>query len=194
MKILKSIEPIIILTDKEKEAFVNILRSHTYKKKEYLQQEGEVCKSIYFINAGCFRVFTNVDGAVLTLQFITDGDWYTDYGSLLTATPAEENFQAITPGEVVQFTGADINKLYDEFPRMEKIGRTFAEIALISIHNKNKMLTNRTSDERYHDLMAERPGLLLEIPHHYIASYLNITPETLSRVRKLVGLNDLINT
>ena len=185
-KIIQSIKSIASLNEAEEKAFLSILEVKIFKKKEFLLQEGKVCNKITFVNNGCMRLFYNVEGAENTIQFFFSDSWYTDYASFLTGSPTIENMQALEECEVVQFNKDDLYKLYDSMPIFEKVGRVFAEKAYLSISQLNQMKTNEEPEVRYINLLKTRPELVQQIPQHYIASYLGIKPETLSRIRKRI--------
>lgn len=185
-KILQVIKSIITLTQEEEEAFVDILEVKTLNKKDYLLKQGDVCNKITYINSGCLRAFYNVDGIENTIQFFFDDSWYTDYASFLTGNPSVENMQALEPTEVVQFKKTDLYKYYDLYPVFERVGREMAENAFLSISKLNQMLTNEEPEERYLNLLKQRPEVVEKIPQHYIASYLGVKPESLSRIRKRI--------
>jgi CRP/FNR family transcriptional regulator, anaerobic regulatory protein len=165
---------------------MDILEVKLLGKKEYLLKQGEICNKITFINNGCLRAFYNVDGIENTVQFFFGDSWYTDYASFLTGNPAVENMQALEPTEVVQFKKADLYKYYELYPVFERVGRVMAENAFLSISKLNQMLTNEEPEERYLNLLKQRPEVVERIPQHYIASYLGIQPESLSRIRKRI--------
>lgn len=185
-KIIQNIKSIVSLNKAEENAFIEILEVQNFKKKEFLLQEGKVCNKITFVNNGCMRLFYNVEGVENTIQFFFGDSWYTDYASFLTGQPTIENMQALEPCEVVQFKKNDLYKLYDSMPIFEKVGRIFAENAYLSISQLNQMKTNEEPEVRYINLLKTRPELIQQIPQHYIASYLGIKPETLSRIRKRI--------
>jgi CRP/FNR family transcriptional regulator, anaerobic regulatory protein len=186
IQIIKSIKSLVPLNKSEEEAFLEILQIKSFKKKEFLLQEGKVCNKIYFINSGCMRAFYNVEGVENTVQFFFADSWYTDYESFLTGKPATENMQALEPCEIVQFNKEDLYKLYETYPVFHSVGRVMAENAFMSLSKLNKMLTNEEPTERYLNLLQLRPDVVEKIPQHYIASYLGIKPESLSRIRKRI--------
>jgi CRP/FNR family transcriptional regulator, anaerobic regulatory protein len=151
-----------------------------------LLQEGKVCDNIFFINSGCVRLFYAVDGVENTAQFFFSGSWYTDFSSFLTREPTIENVQALDPCEVLLMKQNDLYKLYQEYPVFERVGRVLAENAFLSLSKLNKMLKNEEPQERYLNLLQQRPEIVEKIPQHYIASYLGIQPESLSRIRKRI--------
>jgi CRP/FNR family transcriptional regulator, anaerobic regulatory protein len=130
-----------------------------------------------------------VEGVENTVQFFFANSWYTDYASFLTGQPTIENMQALEACEVVQFRKADLYKLYDIYPVFDRVGRVMAENAFLSLSKLNKMLTNEEPEQRYLNLLQQRPELVERIPQHYIASYLGIKPESLSRIRKRIFQN-----
>jgi CRP/FNR family transcriptional regulator, anaerobic regulatory protein len=185
-QILKSIKSIVPLSNVEEDAFAKVLEIKQLKKKDFLLQEGQICDKIYFVNSGCMRLFYNVEAVENTVQFFFADSWYTDYASFLTGRPAIENMQALEPSEVVQFKKADLYKLYDQYPVFDRVGRVMAENAFLSLSKLNQMLANEEPEQRYLNLLKQRPELVEKIPQHYIASYLGIQPESLSRIRKRI--------
>ena len=186
-QIIQSIKSIVALNEDEERAFANILTTKQFKKKEFLLQEGKICSNVSFVNSGCMRLFYNVEGVENTIQFFFGDSWYTDYASFLTGQPTIENMQALEPCEVVQFKKDDLYKLFNQFPVFEKVGRVMAENAFLSLSRLNQMLTNEEPQQRYLNLMKQRPDVVERIPQHYIASYLGVKPESLSRIRKRIS-------
>ena len=186
-QIIQSIKSIVALNEDEERAFANILTTKQFKKKEFLLQEGKICSNVSFVNNGCMRLFYHVEGVENTIQFFFGDSWYTDYASFLTGQPTIENMQALEPCEVVQFKKEDLYKLFNQFPVFEKVGRVMAENAFLSLSQLNQMLTNEEPQQRYLNLMKQRPDVVKRIPQHYIASYLGVKPESLSRIRKRIS-------
>jgi CRP/FNR family transcriptional regulator, anaerobic regulatory protein len=185
-QIIESIKSFVSLTLQEEEAFTQVLQVKQYKKKEFLLQEGQVCDKVTFINSGCMRLFYTVEGVENTVQFFFGDTWYTDYASFLTGQGTIENMQALQNCEVVQFKKQDLLNLYEKFPIFDRVGRVMAENAYLSLSRLNQMLTNEEPELRYLNLLKQRPELVQQIPQHYIASYLGIKPESLSRIRKRI--------
>ncbi len=185
-QIINNIKSFVALSQEDEEAFLRILEVKKYIKKEFILEEGQICDSIFFINSGCARVFFNIEGEEKIVQFFFGDSWYTDYGSFLTGQPTIENLQAIEPCEVVHFKKNDLYNLYTTNPVFEKVGRIMAENAFMSLMQLNTMRTNLEPEERYLNLLKQRPELVERIPQHYIASYLGIQPQSLSRIRKRI--------
>jgi CRP/FNR family transcriptional regulator, anaerobic regulatory protein len=189
LQIIKSIKSFVSLNQEEEQAFADILVVKQFKKKEFVLQEGKICDKISFVNSGCMRAFYNVDGVENTIQFFFANSWYTDYASFLTGQPTIENLQALETSEIVQIKKEDLYKLYNIYPVFDRIGRVMAENAFLSVSNLNKMKTNEEPEERYLNLLKERPELMERVPQHYVASYLGVKPESLSRIRKRIFQN-----
>jgi CRP/FNR family transcriptional regulator, anaerobic regulatory protein len=185
-QIIQSIKSIVTLNQEEEKAFCAILQVKNLKKKEFLLQEGKICDKISFINKGAVRLFHNIDGEENTIQFFFENSWHTDYESFLTGQPTIENIQALEPCEIVQFNKQNLNKLYEKYPVFERFGRIMAEMSFLSVYNLHKMKTNEEPEERYLNLLKQRPELSERVPQHYIASYLGVKPESLSRIRKRI--------
>ena len=185
-QILQSIKSIVSLNENEEEAFTKILEIKYFKKKAFLLHQGQICNKISFINSGCMRLFYEVEGVENTVQFFFADRWYTDYDSFLTGNPTIENLQALENCEIIQFTKSDLYSLYNTHPVFERVGRILAENAFLSLSKLNKMLTNEEPQQRYLNLLSQRPEVVKNIPQHYIASYLGIKPESLSRIRKRI--------
>lgn len=185
-QILKKLAQFITLDKNEEGLFLSKLIVKNYRKKELILKEGNVCKYAYFINSGCLRYYYNINGEENTAQFFFENGWYTDYDSFLTGKPSKQNIEALEKSELLLISIEDLQELYKEIPKFERMGRMMAESSFLGIRQRNEMLGNHTAEERYIALMNERPKVFERIPQHYIASYLGIKPQSLSRIRKRI--------
>ena len=188
--ILKNIKSIVTLSNLENEGFISILNYKKYKKKEYVFREGNICNFIIYVNSGIFRLFYIHDGEEKIIDFFVENNWYTDFESYLTNNSTNFSFQALTDGDIFILYKDDIDRMYEKFPRTERIGRKLVEMALVGVTLKSKMIANIPPEQRYLQLLERRPFLLEKLPQHYIASYLNLKPESLSRIRKRLVENN----
>ena len=188
--ILQNIQQMIQWTTEEKEAFVSILKIKRVKKKEFIIHEGQICNEIFFINSGCLRMFYNINGEERILDFLIENRWYTDYISFLQEVPTGVNVQALLPSEVVCFNKTDLYQLHDRYHKIERLGRIMAESQFIQLKSFYKMMTNESPEERYINLIKNKPGLVEKVSQKYIASFLQIRPETLSRIRKKIATKE----
>ena len=185
-QIITNIKSFVALSQNDEAEFLQILEVKKYAKKEFILEEGEVCDKIFFINSGCARDFFNIEGEEKIVEFFFENSWFTDYGSFLTGQTTIENLQAIEPCEVVYFSKASLYNLYITNPVFERVGRVMAENAFMNLMKISSMRTNHDPQERYLNLMKSRPELFERVPQHYVASYLGLQPQSLSRIRKRI--------
>lgn len=185
-QITNQIIKIINLDNEEVEHFISKLQVKQFGKKEMVLQEGNICKHAYFINKGCLRYFYNIDGQENTGQFFFENSWYADYESYLSGKPSNQNIETLEKSVIILLAKSDLEQLFIDIPKFEKFGRIMAENAFLGLRNRNEMLTNQSAEERYLNLMKERPKVFERVPQHYIASYLGIKPPSLSRIRKRI--------
>lgn len=183
-QILADLNQYINLTEEEKSVFCAMLSTKSIKRKEYLYQSGDVCRSVVFINKGCLRYFYLTEGEEQTGQFFFEKSWYTDYESFLTEKPTQQFIQALEPTELLVLSKKNLHQLYEAYPKFEKFGRLMAENAYLGSRKNNVSYLTLSPEERYLKLISERPKLIERISLKYIASYLGIQPESLSRIRK----------
>ncbi len=185
-QVLNRLSTFISLNKSEQEQFIDKLQIKHFNKKELILQEGQVCKYAYFINYGCLRYYYNIEGQENTAEFFFENGWYTDYASFLTGKPTNQNIETLEKTEVLLLSNTALEQLYTEIPKFERFGRLMAQNAVLGIRHRSEMLENLTAEERYIDLIKERPKVFQRIPQHYIASYLGIKPPSLSRIRKRI--------
>lgn len=183
-QITHQISRLINLNEEEIAHFTSKLQVREFGKKQIILQAGNVCRHSYFINKGCLRYFYSVDGQENTGQFFFENGWYTDYESYLSGKPSKQNIETLEKSEVILLSKSDLQQLFIDIPKFEKYGRIMAENAFIGLRYRNEMLINQTAEERYLNLIKERPKVFERVPQHYIASYLGIQPQSLSRIRK----------
>ncbi|WP_297333496.1 Crp/Fnr family transcriptional regulator [Flavobacterium sp.] len=181
--VLKSIAERISFNEEAGEAFLKMLHYRELKRKDHLMHEGKICDFVIFIVSGCIRYYYIKDGEERTGQFFFENGWFSDYQSFITATPTQLNVQALEDCKMYMFYKPDLLKLYDEWPVFERFGRLIAEQVVMGMMRKNESLTNLSYEERYLKLIKERPKVVERVPLKYIASYLNMKPESLSRIR-----------
>ncbi len=173
------------LSEEQWQYFQQFLVQKTIKKNEYLVEPGKVCKYVTYINKGSLRAFNITDGKEYALSFFIENDYASEYCSFLTKTPATYFIQALEDTEVIDLHYDDMQKLYREIPILERFGRYIAENLFILLSTRNASLLTESPEERYLKLLqSNQNNLLQRVPQYMIASYLGITPEALSRIRK----------
>ncbi len=177
----------IRLSDVEFDRFYQCLHFRQLKRREVLLSIGEICRDAYFIQQGCLRYFNVVDGEEITGQFFFEHSWYSDYESFLLEQPSEQGIQALEPSQTALLSKSSLLQLYTELPQFERFGRLMAENAFIGLRKRTETLTHLTPEERYLRLLQHRPKVIERVPQHFIASYLGIKPQSLSRIRKRIS-------
>jgi len=170
-------------SDDEITNFTGRLINKPVSKNSFLLKEGEVCNSFYFLKKGSFRHFcTNEDGNELVVKLYTQDDWILDHQSFTSQKPSINNIQAYEDSEVFEMALCDIHELIGESQSYFSLGRIL-ETSLYSPFQGNHTLS---PEQKYRRLLDEHPVLVKTFPLKYIASYLGMTPETLSRVRRKI--------
>ena len=172
------------LTEEEIVFSFSFFKQLNLKKGEYLSREGQICTKLMIVKNGILRSFYNKDAEQLTTYFNIEGTIATALRSYLKEVPAHENIQALTDVELLYIEKKDMNKLYAEIPSWNKIGRLVMEILYVKMEERSISLQHDSARERYLNFLTEFPNVVNRIPLQYIASFLGITPETLSRIRK----------
>ncbi|MFY8035870.1 MAG: Crp/Fnr family transcriptional regulator [Cyclobacteriaceae bacterium] len=174
----------ISFTDEQLNAFLQATEKKRIPKGSYLMEGGQICDYVAFINKGHFRTYCIVNQEEVTYNFFFEGNFFTDYPSFLTRQPSLEYHQALVDSEVLIVSYEKMQQIYAQVPAWEKFGRLIAEFILIRIADRNRAMLFLSPEDQYLDLMKTRPKIFEKIPQHYIASYLGIQPESLSRIRK----------
>ena len=182
--IIDSITRHITLSAEEKEHFLNLLQPKTYKRKQFILEDGEVCKYSTFVTKGCLRGFTvDANGFEHVLNFAPVGWWIADMYSLLTQKPGILNIEAQEDAEVLLLSKSRQEKLYHDIPQFERFFRIITENSLVAYQQRLIDNLSLSAEERYHNFCKRYPTLINTLPKKQIASYIGVTPEFFSRMQ-----------
>ncbi len=185
-RLIENIKAYIQLEEYELSLLENVVEIRTYGKNEIIFTEGKVSEELYFVTQGCVRLFYNVDGNDKTAFFYTEGQFICAGESYTYHIPAIENYQAIEQTEIYVFTKPKIEELLRKSPKFEVIARIATENELITCQKVIASFVTKTAEQRYMDLLNNQGELFLRVPQQYIASFLGVSPETLSRIKARV--------
>lgn len=155
------------------------------KRREKILQAGKVCQYYTFVVSGCFRMYiTDAEGKEHNILFAAEGDWISDIDSFHAITPSQSNIQALEPSEIIQITQQDLYYLFINLPKLDRIFKVVTEEKYVELQNRVFQNISSTAQERYLVFLRQYPRLASRLPNTQIASYLGITPEFLSMIRK----------
>jgi CRP-like cAMP-binding protein len=184
-EVLNGLTPI---SKKEFEKSFQLFKPAKFDKGEYFIKSGGVCRHIAFINEGVLRTYYVNDKAdEITICFCSERRFTTSFKSLITQQPSQLNIQAIEPTEVIALSYQDLQKLYIESKSWQTIGRLLAEREYLNMESYAVALNRESAKEKYARLLKEQPQVIQRAPVQQIASYLGVTRETLSRIRRNVA-------
>ncbi|WP_421943125.1 Crp/Fnr family transcriptional regulator [Pedobacter sp.] len=155
------------------------------RKRQYFLQEGDVCKYTGFIVKGSARTF-NVDekGHEHTLKLSIENWWLTDFESYYHLVPSQFNIQALEDMEILQITNALVEEFIKPIPAFTAMQNVISQNYSIAAQKRMRSAISHSAEERFNELVSEYPHFLQRFPLNMIASYLGLSPETLSRIRK----------
>lgn len=181
----QSIKDRVSITEEELNFCKTLFIPKKLRKRQYLLQEGDVCKYTSFVEKGLLRTFTvDEKGNEHILQFSTEGWWISDLYSFLTDEPSLYNIEALEDCELLRITKPSWEILLEKIPVFERYFRILIQNSLIATQRRLMGTMSETAEEKYLKLINNFPGCIQRVPQHMIASYLGITRETLSRIRK----------
>ncbi|MDN5204424.1 Crp/Fnr family transcriptional regulator [Fulvivirgaceae bacterium BMA10] len=178
----------VSFSDKEWEDFSSKWRPKIFHKNDFMIKAGEIEKYFYYVEKGVLRAYHIKDGEEICVGFTYDGDFSGAYDSLLTKKPTQFYIQAIVDSSLYAIHRDELNAMYDQYKSVERWGRLFNEELLLGKGLREVAILSFSAEERYRRLMTQSPHCLQIIPQKYLASYLAMTPETFSRLRKKVKL------
>jgi CRP-like cAMP-binding protein len=173
------------LNDHDVQTLLKYVKPIDLKKKEYLLEQGQICKGNYFVEKGCLRMFfINDKNAEQITQFALETWWLADYFSLADKTPSEYYIQAIEKSEILAVEAQVQEDLFRELPQLERYFRIVMHRALAASQLRIKYLYELSKEELFVLFSTSFPGFVQRVPQYMIASYLGLTPEYVSELRK----------
>ena len=178
----------ITFTSEEQTIIKGYLTPKKIRKKQYLLQEGDVCKAIAFVEKGALREYTvDEKGTEHIFQFALEGWVISDLYSFMTGEPATYNIDALEDSELVLISKSAQDEILRRVPKYETYSRMQLTGAYLAMQKRVTSLISLPVEERYVYFTKLYPDIVQRVPQHMIASYMGLTPETLSRIRKKIA-------
>jgi CRP-like cAMP-binding protein len=165
------------------EAFQNIMSVKRFPKHFIIHESGKVCDDMYIIISGIARVFYFKEDKDITCHFAAEQESITAIDSFIQRKKSKYFIEALEDLEVLKISQSDLENLFASSPKFEHFGRLFLQQIYIDLVERLDDLQLKTATERYETLLEKKPYLFQRVAAKHIATYLNITPETLSRIR-----------
>jgi CRP-like cAMP-binding protein len=183
--IIKNIQGYITLTEHDSSCFLSLLERKDLKRKERLLHAGEICRYSAFVIKGCLRGYSyDPDGTEHVLNFAPVNWWIADMYSLIAQKPGTLNIEAVEDTRVLLLTKINQEKLYKQAPVFERFFRIITENSLVAYQQRLLDNLSLTAEQRYQIFCNKYPMLIHQLPLKQIASYIGVTPEFFSKMRK----------
>lgn len=184
-KLIEYFQSYIPLNIKETDLLESRATLRNIKRKQMILQEGFVCKHYFFVVEGCFKMYAIDDkGNEHNLQFAAENDWIADISSFHSEKPSKLFIEALEPSVILQIEQQDLYFLYNNIPKLNIIFKVIIENKFVELQNRVLQNISSTGQQRYLNFLEQYPKLVQRLPNTQIASYLGITPEFLSKIRK----------
>lgn len=182
---INHIRKFVQISGEEESKIYNFIQTNTYSKKEELLTNGQVCKSLHFVEKGCLRMyFINSKGIEQITQFAIDGWWITDFASFMEQKPSEYSIQTLESSKIVSIHTDVYDALLKEIPQLERYFRIILQKNMAASQHRAKYLYDMSKEQFYHHFSTSFPDFMQRVPQYMVASYLGLTPEYVSELRK----------
>ncbi|AEE48869.1 Crp/Fnr family transcriptional regulator [Haliscomenobacter hydrossis] len=183
--LITSLQQYIPLTERDQQLIINCLRERKVKKGQFLVHEGAVSRCTNFVNEGSVRTyFIDLNGQEHIVQFAIEGWWISDLNSFILQVPATFNVQAIEDSVILELPFESLELLYEQIPKLERYFRIVTQRAFVAFQQRIVQNISMTAEDRYLAFQQKYPKIELRIPQRLVASYLGISAEFLSKIKK----------
>ena len=187
-ELVKSIRLRISISDDSIEVLKKKLIPKKARKRQFLLNAGDICKYMIFVERGLLRSFSDdKNGSEHTMQFAAEGWWISDMASFFSGDNSNYNIEALEDSELLLMSKHAMDELIDEVPQVQRYFLNLMENHIIALQRRINVVQSMSAEDTYLKLMEVNPDLINRVSQQHIASYLGITPETLSRVRRQIS-------
>jgi CRP-like cAMP-binding protein len=173
-------------SEDEYNTFISLAQLTHYPKNEILLYPDKSVNTLFFLKKGLLRGYRLIDGNDVTHHFFLENWWATDYQAYITGNPGELYVETLTDTTVYSFNKADLDQLYNTHPKFNQIARWLGENSYLTMVERFKDFQLKELKERYLHLINANPALFNLVPQKHIASYLGVTPQSLSRIKEVI--------
>ncbi len=171
------------LSDEGKDALLSIVKPFSFKKNEIILEEGQVAECLFYIEKGLARIFYHKHEKEVTEWIALENEFFLSIGSFYGRTPSKLIVQAVEKCELIGIPHDDFLELCKNYHEIETLHRKMLTVSLLLSQDRVDSIQFETAQQRYESLIAKRPAIIQRVSLTYIASFLGITLETLSRIR-----------
>ena len=182
----KFISRFVTLSDDELDEITDKFKRKVIKKNDFVLRQGDTCKDFVFVDKGCLRLYYVKDGIEVSVWFAFQPSSAIEIYSFISEKPSNYFLQAIEDSEVLSLPKTELKKIYQSHPKMQEMMRNFWEAVLLDLISRFTALETDTAEKRYMDLL-NNTDYLGTLPQKYLASFIGVTPTSLSRIRKKLG-------
>lgn len=184
--LIKFLSKIDSLTSREIKELADLMTVKEIKKNTTIVKQGQICNLCYFVLKGCLRQYVVLEGVEKTTAFYTEEEAVNFFTSFTTKTASESYLMTLEDSILLVGNPESEADMYKSFPKLEQVVRRMMEQDFGKTQDSFARFITSTPEERYLNLLKDRPQLAQRVPQHQLASYLGITPESLSRIRKRI--------
>jgi len=185
--LFSKVEEKISLNEAEKEICKSLFTPKKIRKRQYILQQDDICKNLIFVEKGLLRSYSvDEKGNEHILQFAPEGWWIADIFSFFTGENSAYTIDAIEDSELLLITNPALEQLYERVPKFERYFRILTQNNMVAMQKRLTSELSSSAEEKYLKLISAYPNIVARVPQHMIASFLGLTPETLSRIRKKI--------
>ncbi|MEI6695657.1 MAG: Crp/Fnr family transcriptional regulator [Bacteroidota bacterium] len=183
--IIQHLKKFIDLSESEVDIVKKYIETIQLKKREFVLQESKVCRKLFFVEKGCLRMFfINKKGSEQITQFALESWWISDYQSFMNNTVSDYYIQSIEASTIVSIDSENLDSLLIELPQLEKYFRRMMQKTIAQTQLRSKLMYEMTKEEFYFHFSTSFPEFMMRVPQYMIASYLGLSPEYMSELRK----------
>lgn len=192
--LIKYFEEYISLNEKEIDILKSLTRIKKVRKRQFVVEQGEVCRYENYVVEGCLRCYhLDDEGQEHIVQFAVEDWWIADLQSFLTQSPANFSVDALEASVLIQFGYNELQELYEKIPKLERFFRLIIQNAFVASQKRIVASYSKDAGKRYIEFCNRYPNIEKRIPQYMVASYLGITPEFLSKIRRRIAGQSLQN-